>query len=48
MKVGIVGIGRVGAACELSLVARGSAREEERRSLDRSAEVLRQAAQRIM
>src|SRR5438445_11499231 len=27
MKVGIVGAGRVGAACALSLVARGSARE---------------------
>jgi L-lactate dehydrogenase len=27
MKVGIVGVGRVGAACVLSLVARGSARE---------------------
>ena len=27
MKVGIVGVGRVGAACALSLVARGSARE---------------------
>src|SRR5258707_1502354 len=27
MKAGIVGVGRVGAACALSLVARGSARE---------------------
>src|ERR1700752_4992553 len=27
MKVGVVGAGRVGAACALSLVARGSARE---------------------
>jgi L-lactate dehydrogenase len=27
MKVGVVGVGRVGAACTLSLVARGSARE---------------------
>src|SRR6266852_4672630 len=27
MKVGIVGVGRVGAACALSLVTRGSARE---------------------
>src|ERR1700719_3422515 len=27
MKVGVVGVGRVGAACALSLVARGSARE---------------------
>jgi malate/lactate dehydrogenase len=27
MKVGIVGVGRVGTACALSLVARGSARE---------------------
>src|ERR1700692_2017959 len=27
MKVGVVGAGRVGAACMLSLVARGSARE---------------------
>src|SRR3954452_22533674 len=27
MKVGVVGVGRVGAACVLSLVARGSARE---------------------
>jgi len=27
MKVGVVGVGRVGAACALSLVVRGSARE---------------------
>jgi len=27
MKLGIVGVGRVGAACALSLVTRGSARE---------------------
>src|SRR5262249_13487662 len=27
MKVGVVGVGRVGAACALSLVTRGSARE---------------------
>ena len=27
MKVGVVGAGRVGAACALSLVARGSARD---------------------
>jgi L-lactate dehydrogenase len=27
MKVGVVGVGRVGAACALSLIARGSARE---------------------
>ena len=26
MKVGVVGVGRVGAACALSLVVRGSAR----------------------
>ena len=26
-KVGVVGVGRVGAACALSLVVRGSARE---------------------
>ena len=27
MKVGVIGVGRVGAACALSLVVRGSARE---------------------
>src|SRR5258705_13225237 len=27
MKIGIVGVGRVGAACALSLVTRGAARE---------------------
>jgi L-lactate dehydrogenase len=27
MKAGVVGVGRVGAACALSLVVRGAARE---------------------
>jgi malate/lactate dehydrogenase len=59
MKLGIVGAGRVGTACALSLVTRGSAREivivdrqpamsdDEKRALGRSAEVLRQALQRL-